>query len=147
MKTKIKVVHMPQKAVAAKFPAYYESDLVNVNNIIRHWYAGDKVLRDPSERIQTWPLSTQNHMNNKTLWLVSNDLEIGMNIDGTKIVADYTPDWMRDNIYSLSVEKMEEVLNHVQMIKDLYPEITVWPLPVWFLFPLTRDLDELIIPF
>ena len=143
MRTKIKVTHMSD--LDRRTRVYYETDLVNVENTIRHWYAGDTVFRDPNERILTcWPRS---NASGETLWLLSNDLEVGMNINGTKIVANYTAEWMRDNIYSLSAEKMEEVLNHVQMIKDLYPEIAVWPLPVWFLFPLTTDLDELIIPF
>jgi hypothetical protein len=126
---------------------YYETDLVNVENTIRHWYAGDTVFRDPNERILTRPILSQSQPSGEILWLLSNDLEVGMNINGTKIVANYTAEWMRDNIYMLSAEKMEEVLNHVHMIKDLYPEITVWPLPVWFLFPMTTELDELIVPF
>ena len=145
MRTKIKVTHMSDLPMNP--PVYYETDLVNVENTIRHWYAGDTVFRDPMERILTWPILSQSQSSRQTLWLLSNDLEVGMNINGTKIVANYTAEWMRDNIYSLSAEKMEEVVNHVQMIKDLYPEIAVWPLPVWFLFPMTTNLDELIIPF
>ena len=145
MRTKIKVTHMSDLHHNPQI--YYETDLVNVENTIRHWYAGDTVFRDPMERILTWPMHMQGQSSDGTLWLLSNELEVGMNISGTKIIADYTPEWMRDNIYSLSAEKMEEVLNHVQMIKDLYPEIAVWPLPVWFLFPMTTNLDELIIPF
>ena len=145
MRTKIKVTHMSDLPHNPQI--YYETDLVNVENTIRPWYAGDTVFRDPMERILTWPMHGQGQSSGGTLWLLSNDLEVGMNINGTKIVANYTAEWMRDNIYSLSAEKMEEVLNHVHMIKDLYPEIAVWPLPVWFLFPMTTNLDELIIPF
>ena len=143
MRTKIKVTQMPLIGGSpASYPAFYETDLVNVENTIRHWYAGDTVLRDPIERIQTWP-----NPGGETTWLISNDLEIGMNVNGTKIVPDFTVDWLCENIYSMDMVRMEEILNHVQMIKELYPDITVWPTPVWFLFPTTRDLDELIIPF
>ena len=146
MRTKIKVTRMPL-AGSATYPVYYETDLVNVENIIRHWYGGDTTLRDPKERIETWPMPDYEDAGSRALWLLSNDLEIGMNINGTKVIADYTAEWMRENIYSLSAEKMEEVLNHVEMIKVLYPEVAVWPLSVWFVFPQTRGLDELIIPF
>ena len=109
MRTKIKVTHMSDLPMNP--PVYYETDLVNVENTIRHWYAGDTVFRDPMERILTWPILSQSQSSRQTLWLLSNDLEVGMNINGTKIVANYTAEWMRDNIYMLSAEKMEELLH------------------------------------
>ena len=119
-----------------------------MENIIRHWYAGDIVLRDKTERIcTTGPPYGNRAYASKLTFLKSNDYEIGMNFGGIHIVCDLTVEWLQKNSFAKSLVEMEEALNHVALVKKLYPDINLWPPEVWFLYPQTTNIDELIIPF
>jgi len=131
-----------------RHPLSYETNLETVENIIRHWYAGDIVLRDKTERIcTTGPPYVNRAYASKLTFLKSNDYEIGMNFGGIHIVCDLTVEWLQKNSFAKSLVEMEEALNHVALVKKLYPDINLWPPEVWFLYPQTTNIDELIIPF
>jgi|GEM_PF-2496348 hypothetical protein len=151
--SKITKVWLKNTQMAGTFrgthPLFYETNLETVENVIRHWYAGDIVLPDKRERIRT---TGSIHLDNrirdtKLTFLKSNDFEIGMNFGGTRIACDLTVGWLHKNSFAKSLSEMEEALNHVAMVKELYPDINLWPPEVWYLFPQTTNFNELIIPF
>ena len=55
--SKITKVWLKNTQMAGTFrgthPLFYETNLETVENVIRHWYAGDIVLPDKRERIRT----------------------------------------------------------------------------------------------
>jgi hypothetical protein len=81
------------------------------------------------------------------LGLLSNWVQIGMNIDGNLILADYTYDYLAEHYYDPKSPGMEEIVSHVQLVKQMVPQVAVWSPAAWIMFPLTSAPDDLKLPF
>jgi len=150
MITKIKLKH-------CRSPNHYYTDLGKVRGVITAWTQGYSAKPPHSpypdmggphpdhERIQS-----KNDNFVSTGWrlgLLSNWVQIGVNIDGALILADYTYDYLSEHYYNQSGPSMEEIINHVQLVKEIAPDAAVWSPQAWAMFPLTSAPGDLKLPF
>ena len=140
-------------------PDHYYSDLDKVRGVINAWAEGYTAMPPHSphpnhlqphpdhERIQSRPESFVPTEQGYRLWLLSNWVQIGMNINGALIIVDYTYDYLCENYYDPACPSMEEIVNHVQLTKETVPEAAVWSPEAWTMFPLTSAPGDLQVPF
>ena len=138
-------------------PDHYWTDLDKVRGVITAWAEGFAATpphspypeayqpRPDHERIQSRPESFVKTGNR--LWLLSNWVQIGMNIDGALIIVDYTYDYLSKHYYDPASPAMEEIVNHIQLAKETVPEAAVWSPEAWTMFPLTSAPGDIQVPF
>ena len=142
-----------------KSPDHYYTDLDKVRSVVDAWARGmymqpphsprpEHLQPHPDhERIQSRPESFVKKENGSRLWLLSNWVQIGMNIDGALIIADYTFDYLTEHYYDPASPAMEEIVNHIQLTKEMIPSAAVWSPEAWTMFPLTSAPGDLKLPF
>ena len=135
-----------------KNPSHYYTDLNKVRSVINAWAKG--VLMQPPhaprpEHMQPHPdhERIQSRPDGYRLWLLSNWIQIGMNIDGALIIVDYTFDYLTKHYYDPASPMLEEIVNHVQITKEMVPSAAVWSPEAWTMFPLTDAPGDLQLPF
>ena len=137
---------------------YYWSDLEEVSKVIRAWAAGDPMSSPPIN----FPVTGENYhrftnherirsrsdpLPLKRAWLTSSWVQIGVNIEGAKILVDYTIEHFDDWYLAADVTAKEEIINHIQLAKELYPDCAVWSPEAWRYFPLSESPRDLQFPF
>ena len=147
MMTKIELKH-------CKSPDHYYTDLDKVRSVVDAWAKGtwmqpphsphpDHVQPHPDhERIQSRPEG-----NGSRMWLLSNWVQIGMNISGALVIVDYTFDYLTEHYFDPASPSMEEIVNHVHLTKEALPDAAVWSPEAWTMFPLTSAPSDLQLPF
>jgi len=98
------------------------------------------------ERIQSRPETVKNGEQTR-LWLLSNWVQIGMNVNGALIIVDYTFDYLAKHYYDPASPVLEEITNHIRIAKEVVPSAAVWSPEAWTMFPLTSAPDDLQLPF
>lgn len=140
-----------------KSPSCYYTDLDKVRGVINMWaegYAAQPPHSPHPEYVQPHPDHERIQSRNETfvstgwrLWLLSNWVQIGMNIDGALIIVDYTYEYLTNHYYDPASPAMEEIVNHIQMVKETVPEASIWSPEAWTMFPLTSAPGDLKLPF
>jgi len=138
-------------------PDYYYTDLDKVRGVINAWAEGYSATPPHSpypETHQPHPDHERIQSRNESfvatgwrLWLLSNWVQIGMNIDGALIIVDYTFDYLTKHYFDPASPAMEEIVNHVQLTKEMIPSAAVWSPEAWTMFPLTSAPGDLKLPF
>jgi len=140
-------------------PDHYYTDLDKVRGVINAWAEGysatppyspypDHVQPHPDhERIQSRTESFVSPDLGHRLWLMSNWVQIALNIKGALIIVDYTYDYLCSHYYDPGCPSMEEIVNHVILAKESVPEASVWSPEAWTMFPLTSAPGDLQVPF
>jgi len=138
-------------------PDHYYTDLDKVRGVINAWAEGYSAQPPYSpypeayqphpdhERIQS--RSESFVTNGSRLWLLSNWVQIGLNIGGALIIADYSYDYPCKHYFDPACPSMEEIVNHVRLAKETIPEAAVWSPQAWTMFPLTSAPGDLQVPF
>ena len=145
-------------------------DLEKVTNVIHAWAAGKAVassnlhhlpaMGDPPGAAHTSIMNElRNHPDHERIrsrsdpfalqrtWLTSSWVQIGVNIEGSKILVDYTVEHLDDSFIGNDTIAKEEIINHIQLAKELYPECSVWSPEAWRFFPLSESPRDLQFPF
>lgn len=150
MITKVELKH-------CRHPDHYYTDLEKVRGVINAWAEGYSATPPHSpypdvggphpdhERIQS--KSETFVATGWRLWLMSNWVQIGMNLDGVLIIPDYTYDYLSKHYFDAGSPAMEEIVSHVQIAKKMVPSAAVWCPEAWILFPLTSAPGDLKLPF
>lgn len=141
----------------SKNPDHYYTDLDKVRGVINQWAEGYSVMPPHSpypDAYQPHPDHERIQSRNETfvstgwrLWLMSNWVQIGMNIDGALIIVDYTYEYLTEHYYDPASPAMEEIVSHVQIAKQMNPTAAVWSPEAWIMFPLTSAPGDLKLPF
>ena len=138
-------------------PDHYYTNLDKVRGVIIAWAEGYSATPPHSpypesyqphpdhERIQSRPDTLDPRRGR--LWLLSNWVQIAMNIDGALIIVDYTYDYLSKHYYDPASPAMEEIVNHIQLAKEIVPEAAVWSPEAWTMFPLTSAPGDIQVPF
>jgi hypothetical protein len=143
----------------SSLPNHYYTDLQKVRGVINAWAEGYSMVpphsphpdQDPNrprpdhERIQS--RNDKEVSGGWRLGLLSNWVQIGLNIDGTLIFVDYTYNYLATHYYDTSSPAMEEIINHVQLAIQMMPHAAVWSPEAWTMFPLTSAPGDLKLPF
>lgn len=139
----------------------YWTDLDNVKLVIQTWAQGDLMsspkirwedldyelddLGECAERIRSRHDPRPPHVNRT--WLTSSWVQIGVNIEGSKILVDYTTEYLREHYHSPDNPSVEEIVNHITLAKEMYPECSLWSPEAWRVFPLSESPMDLRLPF
>ncbi len=150
MITRVDLIH-------CKSPDHYYTDMDKVRSVINHWAEGytahpphsprpDHMQPHPDhERIQS--RSETFVSDGSRLWLLSNWVQIGLNINRSLIIVDYTFDYLTEHYFDPASPAMEEIVNHIQLTKEMIPTAAVWSPEAWTMFPLTSAPGDLKVPF
>lgn len=140
-----------------KVPDHYYTDINKVRGVINAWAEGYSATPPYSpypETYQPHPNHERIQCGNETfvttgwrLWLLSNWVQIGMNIDGALIIVDYTYDYLSKHYFDPASPSAEEIVNHIQLAKEMIPTAAVWSPEAWTMFPLTSAPGDLELPF
>jgi hypothetical protein len=154
------VIKVPLKSPsAATSPKYYWTNLDDVRLVVRSWANGEQMsspemeslgmredrYHSDHERIRS-RLDPVCHPVERT-WLTSSWVQIGVNIAGAKILVDYTIEYLDNHFYGAGTPAMEEIVNHIVLAKEMYPECSLWSPQAWKLFPLSESPMDLQFPF